>query len=288
VTAAELIDTVANVAALGEAGAPHEVVTRHWLRERRPSLNVLVADDSPTNRMLALRLLEKRGHRGLAVENGREAVEAVEKHDFDVVLMDMQMPELDGLGATAVIRDAEKETGGRVPIVALTAHAMESDRRRCLAAGMDGFLSKPFAADDLYATIEQLGRASGSVVAIDVVPPPIDAAEALTQVGGDTDFYVEVVAAFLGEYAEMAEALTAAFGASDMAAVAAAAHRLKGSLGSIAAHQAAGAAAELETVARDGDAVAAPAAWGRLRGELDRLEPELVAITATRGASLAT
>ena len=122
-----------------------------------PNLRILVAEDSLVNRRLVQGLLTRRGHEVVAVENGREAVEAVARESFDLVLMDIQMPELDGLAATREIRAAEAATGRqRIPIVALTAHAMKGDREMCLAAGMDGYVSKPVRMQQLAKTISQL------------------------------------------------------------------------------------------------------------------------------------
>ncbi len=286
VTPAELGDTIRAAAGLPAGGAGAEIVTRHWLRERRPELNVLVADDSPTNRMLALRLLEKRGHHAMAVENGLEAVAAVAKHDFDVVLMDLQMPELDGLGATKVIRESEEPEQRRLPIVALTAHALESDRRRSLEGGMDAYVSKPFAADELYATIEQLAAGRESAEPLTADEHSIDTAEALELVGGDPGFYVELAKAFLEECPALVNSILDALAGDDLEAVSRAAHRLKGSLGSIAAHDAHEAAAELDELARAGNDLQVHIVWDRLRTALDHLEPELVAVVTSGGASL--
>ena len=117
-------------------------------------LSILLAEDNPTNTKLAMRLLEKRGHKITAVTNGREAVQALGKNSFDVVLMDVQMPEMDGWKATRVIRQGEENTGRHVPIVALTAHAMRDHQERCFQAGMDAFLTKPFLQEQLYDAVE--------------------------------------------------------------------------------------------------------------------------------------
>jgi CheY-like chemotaxis protein len=119
-------------------------------------LHVLLAEDNPVNQLLAVRLLEKRGHRVDVVRNGREAFEATGQQVFDVVLMDLEMPEISGLEATAAIRKREQHTGTRIPIIAITAHAMIGDRERCAAAGMDGYVSKPVSADELYAALENV------------------------------------------------------------------------------------------------------------------------------------
>ena len=120
----------------------------------RASRRILLAEDNLVNQRLGDRLLEKRGHRVVVAGNGREALAALEQQPFDLVLMDVQMPEMDGFEATAAIRQREKTTGSRLPIIALTAHAMKGDRDRCLSAGMDGFLSKPLQPEELYRSIE--------------------------------------------------------------------------------------------------------------------------------------
>ncbi|HJN18094.1 MAG TPA: response regulator [Armatimonadota bacterium] len=129
-------------------------VTRHTVREARRALRILLAEDNVVNQRLALRLLEKAGHSVTVVENGREAVEAVKSGSVDLVLMDVQMPEMDGIEATQAIREHEKQTGTCIPIIALTAHAMAGDERRFLDAGMTGYVSKPIRADELIAAID--------------------------------------------------------------------------------------------------------------------------------------
>jgi CheY-like chemotaxis protein len=113
------------------------------------SLRILVAEDNAVNQKLVTRLLEKRGHRVRVVANGLEAVNTLKEGGFDLVLMDMQMPEMDGFEATAAVRKEEGHSDLHIPIIALTAHAMKGDRERCLAAGMDGYISKPIRAAEL-------------------------------------------------------------------------------------------------------------------------------------------
>ena len=147
---------------LSEAGTASEtrrLVTRHSMREQGKALAVLVAEDNGVNQKLIATLLEKRGHRVVVVKNGREALETLAKETFNVVLMDCQMPEMDGFSATAALREREQATGGHVPIIALTAHAMVGDRERCTAAGMDGYVPKPLRAEELFAAIEKLVQA---------------------------------------------------------------------------------------------------------------------------------
>ncbi len=138
------------------AAAESPLVTLHTLRERQRSLNVLVAEDNPVNQRLVAGILEKRGHTVVIAKNGREAVAAFEGQTglFDLIIMDVQMPEMDGLEAAGLIRSKEKDSGGRIPIIALTAHAMKGDREMCIKAGMDGYVSKPVKADDLVSAVE--------------------------------------------------------------------------------------------------------------------------------------
>jgi signal transduction histidine kinase/CheY-like chemotaxis protein len=151
VSRAELRESMLRALGLGAAaGDPGDQNTGDCLRR----LSILLAEDNPMNQKLATRLLEKRGHKITTVANGREAVEAHSHQVFDLVLMDVQMPEMDGWKATQVIRMREQETGAHIPIVALTAHAMKDDEERCYRAGMDGFLTKPFFPEQLYRAVE--------------------------------------------------------------------------------------------------------------------------------------
>jgi len=132
------------------------LITRHSLGEGRQRLRILLAEDNAVNQMLAVRWLEKRGHSVTAVPDGKEAVAALERQGFDLVLMDVQMPEMDGFEVTAVIRAKEKATSAHIPIIAMTAHAMKGDEERCIAAGMDAYVSKPIQPEELFEAIESL------------------------------------------------------------------------------------------------------------------------------------
>jgi CheY-like chemotaxis protein len=155
----ELFETIQR--ALGRdrgEGEESALTTRHSLREERLGLYVLLAEDNTVNQFLASRLLEKRGHHVVVAGNGREALEALEIHHIDLVLMDVQMPEMDGFEATAAIREKEKSTGGHLPIIAMTAHTMKGDQERCLEAGMDGYVMKPVQTKELFTAIEDAMR----------------------------------------------------------------------------------------------------------------------------------
>jgi two-component system, sensor histidine kinase and response regulator len=152
----ELVDAICHAT----SGSPVEknvaLVTRHSLNEEKSKLRVLLAEDNAVNRALATRLLEKRGHSVEIACDGKQALLATEKEELDVILMDIQMPEMDGFEATAAIRRQEASSGKHVPIIALTAHALKEDREQCLSSGMDAYLSKPIRATELLATIENV------------------------------------------------------------------------------------------------------------------------------------
>ncbi len=152
----ELLSAICHVLNKTAKSEDAPLLTRHTLREESNSTRVLLAEDNAVNQTLAKRLLEKRGYLVFAVGDGRAAVEAFEKDHFDVVLMDIQMPEMDGFEATARIREKEKTLGGHIPIIALTANALKGDQERCLAAGMDGYISKPIRTSELLEAIENL------------------------------------------------------------------------------------------------------------------------------------
>jgi CheY-like chemotaxis protein len=148
----ELREAIARVLGAREQKGAIPLITRYSLhdaREPAASLRILLAEDNAVNQRLASRLLEKRGHSVVVAGNGRAALEALEKHHFDLVFMDVQMPVMDGFEATAAIRKKEGAGGIRLPVVALTAHAMKGDREKCLAGGMDGYLSKPIRSQEL-------------------------------------------------------------------------------------------------------------------------------------------
>jgi len=163
----ELREAIARVLGARDQNGAVPLITRYSLGdafEPMAVLRVLVAEDNAVNQRLATRLLEKRGHRVTVSGNGREAVEALANQTFDLVLMDVQMPEMDGFEATAAIRENEKHNGTHIPIIALTAHAMKGDKERCLAAGMDGYLTKPIRSQELDEILETyLARRTGTV-----------------------------------------------------------------------------------------------------------------------------
>lgn len=279
----ELTDMISAVS--GGSRPEGELITRHWLRARRPRMNLLVADDSATNRIMVTRLLEKRGHTVTAVENGRDALELALAIQFDALLMDVQMPEMDGLEATVAIREQEQ---GHIPIIGLTGHAAESDRRRCLDAGMDNVVSKPFRPEALFSAVEQVFT---GLVDIESIPKRaarpadlIDRFEALERLGGMPELAVEMMQEFEKEYPSDLELIRDAFAEGDFEGVSRIAHRMKGSLGLLSANPACQAAALLERHAKEGLTPNAETAWKLLQDEMDNLGPVIVKLAGSAGA----
>ena len=240
-------------------------------------LRVLLAEDSVVNQKLAVYLLEKWGHQVTVANNGREAVAWVRAEKFDLVLMDVQMPEMDGLEATAAIRRMEQGEGRRLPVVAMTAHAMVGDRERCLESGMDDYLSKPIRARELLAVIEQViagGQKPGDGKHDD---GPVDWAAALDRLQGDRELLEELVGVIRQEAPSLLAAVREAVERNDAPALKLSAHTLKGSLGNFAAAAAVEAAKRLELMAKQGDLSDAPQALAALERELDRFLPEMEA-----------
>jgi PAS domain S-box-containing protein len=163
----ELREAIARVVGAREQENALPLITRHSVQHPQPSfeaLRILLAEDNLVNQRLMTRLLEKKGHRVVIAADGREALAALEKDSYDLVLMDIQMPEMNGMEATARIREKEKLTGGHQPIVALTAHAMKGDQELCLAGGMDGYLAKPIRAQELDQILDQYAGRGAAIV----------------------------------------------------------------------------------------------------------------------------
>jgi two-component system, sensor histidine kinase and response regulator len=246
-------------------------------------LNLLVAEDNPVNRKLVTTLLRKRGHRVKAVENGREAVAAIsaKRGSYDLVLMDLQMPEMSGFEAAHAIRDQEAGGTTRLPLVALTAHAMQGDRERCLAAGMDGYLSKPIDVDELISTVEGFGGMTAPDQSQPGAEPAVsdvfDERAALAYAGGDRRLLAEVIELFRSDYPSSQRQIDRAFRRRDSEALRMAAHRLKGAVATVGAPAGRQAAAELEQRARAGDFTGAERAYANLRTEIERLDEAFAA-----------
>jgi len=225
------------------------------------AMRVLVAEDNVVNQRVASGLLRKRGHDVTVVADGRAAITAILGESFDVVLMDVQMPEMDGFEATAEIREREKASGsGHVRIIAMTAHAMAGDRDRCLRAGMDGYLSKPLDPQLLRAVVEEEAGVGG-------LRPVFEREAALERLGGDTQLLSEVIRLFLADCPLRLAAMKMALDTRDADAIAKEAHQLKGAAGNLSVIGLFETAAILEQLGNDRRFDAAEAAWRRLSDE---------------------
>jgi two-component system, sensor histidine kinase and response regulator len=233
--------------------------------ERTPRpLRVLVAEDNPVNQRVVQAFLEQRGHLPVLLATGREAVSALERASFDVVLMDVHMPDMDGFQATAAIRAREAAAGGHVAILAMTASGMHGDRERCLAAGMDGYITKPVRYEELIATVERAAPPPDPAAAARGAPPARPGGA-----GAAGDLFALFVADAVRLHAEIRDAVAR----RDAAALQGAAHRLHGAAGWFGAHAALALARRLEACARAGDFTAeADRACRELAAELARLE----------------
>jgi two-component system sensor histidine kinase/response regulator len=233
------------------------------------SLRVLVAEDNLVNQRVACGLLERRGHSVVCASNGREALALFDRQVFDLVLMDVQMPEMGGFEVTAEIRRREMTTGRHVPVIALTARAMKGDLEECLAAGMNAYMSKPIRARELYETIAAVCGAPGLPVrSIAAVTPDgvIDVEALMNLAGGDVDLLSELTSLFASESSLMLVQLRDAVAAEDNDALEATAHSLKGSAGTLTGYTTSRHAGELERLARNNEAYAA----GPVLDELER------------------
>jgi two-component system sensor histidine kinase/response regulator len=242
-------------------------------------LDILLVEDNLVNQTLATRLLEKRGHAVVLARNGREALAALEQQTFDVVLMDVQMPEMDGFETTARIRTKERRWGGHVPIVAMTAHAMQGDRERCLAAGMDDYVSKPLRPQQLFDVVERAaGPMSTAIPARQPAAPTWDRAEALRRVGGDEALLKELIALFFEESPRLLTGVRQAIERQDAGELKSAAHALKGAITTFAAEPARSAAFRLESMGHQGDLSQAEEAYQELVWQLEELRRCLAAV----------
>jgi CheY-like chemotaxis protein len=252
--------------------------------ETRPVLRILLAEDNETNQQLAVRLLEKHGHEVKVAGSGTEAVAAFEKESFDLILMDLHMPQMGGLEATAFIREKERATNSRIPIIALTARALKGQREKCIEAGMDGYVSKPIDVGEFFNCIYSLAR-SHEPAAKDQGPDAgpqalngntvLDREALLESVEGDLEFLHNLVKRFLDYSPNLLLRIDEAYSERDGRTLEDAAHTLKGAVGSFRAARSFEAASRLEKIASEGNFPEVPEAIAKLKQELERLKPEL-------------
>ena len=291
------------VSAFGEHLAAHQPAPSR-LREPAPShlrRSILLAEDNPINQRVALGILGRRGHQLTIVDNGLKALDALAEQRFDLLLMDVEMPELDGLATAKEIRRREAGSGRHLPIVAMTAYAMKGDRERCLAAGMDEYLDKPLRPEKVFAVVESIALDgpplltsvaaqtpqdsrsivfSGALAKVEASSTEANSARvdwkrALAEMHGDPLLMREIVGAYLDEETAMLERLAAAIAAADPAALRIAAHTLRGALLHFGAAAAVELAARLESMGRGQTFAGAPQAIEHLAQELGLVRSEL-------------
>jgi CheY-like chemotaxis protein len=260
-------------------------------------LRILLAEDSIPNQKLAAGLLTKWGHTLTVTGNGREAVAAWEAQPFDLILMDVQMPELDGLQATLLIRESELATGRHIPIIAMTAHAMKGDREECLAAGMDGYVPKPIRVHELSAALTDLFAHSAERGPTEQATPStipgepadhksrVDWSAALETVLGDRDLLKTVIDAVLAECPAVLEQLEQTVATGDSAVVRRAAHTIKGSLRTFEATRAAELAADIEDAGRNGNLEGVSGLVSDLKREVQAVLQELAEFSVDTAAA---
>ena len=242
-------------------------------------LRILLAEDNPVNQRVALHILQKAGHSAVAVGNGREALAALKREDFDLVLMDVQMPEMDGFEATCAIREEEAQTGRHVPIVAMTAHAIKGDRERCLEAGMDDYVSKPVQKTELFRAIQAVTAAGNcatkTVKSLENPNQVFDRRSALDRVGDDEEVLAEVISLFLQDIPCQMNDIRSAIREGDPKHLESAAHRLKGSASCLGGESTAAAAMRLEALGKKGELSGATEGLAELECELKRFIDEI-------------
>jgi CheY-like chemotaxis protein/HPt (histidine-containing phosphotransfer) domain-containing protein len=255
---------------------PHSKETATIVSEIAP-LRVLLAEDGFTNQKLATALLTKWGHQVTVASNGREAVQAYQSRTFDLVLMDVQMPEMDGFEATAAIRALEKNTNRHIPIVAMTARAMQGDREHCLAAGMDGYVAKPIRQRDLYQEIVRFFAATALVA-----PPPlvVDWLAVLMEVENDREVLAELIHIFLEESSRLLAEMARGVQTADAQVVRHEAHKLKSSLQIFGARSLVELAERIEAQGRSGQLQGIGTAMETLQSQMKELRKALLAYLA--------
>jgi PAS domain S-box-containing protein len=275
----ELWDAIVTILHAASQRKQRPPASRPRMKRARHGLQILVAEDNAVNQELAVHLLERRGHKVTLAENGRQAITAIEKQKFDLVLMDLQMPEMGGIEATQAIREMEKSSGGRrLPIIAMTAHAMRGDREKCLAAGMDGYVSKPLDPRTFLETVEGMARGETATPIQAAEPKPggqLDGPALLNRFAGNRKLLKSLIRTFREDCPKMMATIRKALSARDKSALADAAHALKGSVGNFGPTAAFDTAKQIEMTARGGTLDGCRELYSKLEDEIASLLPAL-------------
>jgi two-component system, sensor histidine kinase and response regulator len=246
-----------------------------------PALRILLAEDNVVNQRVAMGLLTKAGHQVTLAENGRLALDALERQTFDLVLMDMQMPEMSGGEAIVAIRERERHIGGHVPIIALTAHALKGDRERCIEAGADDYLAKPIVPATLHERIALLVPPAKPATTVSTVFDQARASALLARVGGDPLLFRDVIELFVDDCPNQIDAIRQAIHEQQPDRIYRAAHKLKGSAGNFDAHEVMALLQRLEARARDGDLSMCASVFVEIEAEAERLMSALALASAS-------
>ena len=280
----ELFDSIVTALAepAGDRDPSHDVARQ--IEPSPQSLRILLAEDNPVNQVLATRILEKLGHHVQIVDNGKAAFERTVAEEFDLIVMDVQMPVMDGLEATTAIRETESKTGKHVPILAMTAHAMKGDRERCLSAGMDGYVSKPIRVEELKQAIADLEKAAApevsNVRSEEAGLDAIGSLESLLEgVMGDRVLLAEMAELWLKDSEAQVNLISLGIEQSDSLVIQRAAHAIKGSVGTFQAAAAYEAAKELEVVAKSANLDAAKQVFATLSVQIENVRRALRRLT---------
>ncbi len=262
-------------------GGTHKLITQHSIRENKQRLNILLAEDEIVNQKIASKILEMHGHSVTIAGDGITAVEKCMSGAFDMILMDVQMPEMDGTEATVKIRQHEKETGKHIPIVAMTALAMKGDRDKCFECGMDEYISKPIEMEELVKTINKIFanlNTDKNLINLNhekYSRAAFDEKLFLASQKNDTGFAVELVNLFLDNVPSYVKDIKSAIEAYDAIALKKAAHILKGSVKNFHAANASEAVQAIELLAVSENFGGAGEAFNRLENEIERLKKDM-------------
>ncbi|QDU75908.1 Signal transduction histidine-protein kinase BarA [Bremerella volcania] len=283
VTQTDLIRSILRAMRLATPQAPPPT-TAAGSGQPLASLSVLLAEDTPANQKVVTTMLKKRGHSVTVAQNGREAVELFKKQTFDVVLMDVQMPILDGFQATSVIRALERDANSATPIIAMTAHAMRGDREKCLEAGMDAYVAKPLDVKQLLGLIESVAEDRFATQAnqhevddsFSSHPTPIiDYAGAMKRLGNDAELFQEFIVYYDEDARQLVQQIEEAIQTKATGDLHRAAHNLKGLAANLGAQRVVNASYSLERIGKNGELAKAAEALRLLQSEMERLDAAL-------------
>ena len=267
----------------GDARGPLDMTQMSTKTTPQRRLRILVTDDNPINQKVTTSLVENMGHRADVVSNGKEAVEAFKFIPYDLVLMDLQMPEMDGFEASLQIRLLKNQDGRRTSVIAITAHARKEDQQKCLAWGFDDYVAKPILPAELKAAIERTITKTGSKGASPLPAQAnsdgddIDMADALARVDGDRELLGEIGRMFLAQYPVLLAEIHQALSTAKCAALAGAVHTLASSAGQVGGPRAVRMARQIQEFAESHDLANVPATLAALEAEIELVKSVLVA-----------